>query len=72
MVKDIGFCVMISFVNIVVALAWFGVNLLNVGLHSYGFTDSVANNLSLFIFIELIFIIGCYIYINKKENKKIL
>ena len=75
MVKDIGFCVMISLVNIIVALAWFGVNLLNVGLHSYGFTDSVANNLFLFIFIELVFVIGCYIYIislNKKENKKIL
>ena len=75
MVKDIGFCLMISFVNIIVALAWFGVNLLNVGLHSYGFTDSVANNLFLFIFIEILFIIGCYVYVistNNKENKKIL
>ena len=28
--------------NIIVALAWFGVNLLQVGLHSYGFDDGVA------------------------------
>lgn len=25
--------------NIVLAWAWFGVNLLGIGLHSYGFTD---------------------------------
>ena len=42
-------------INIIVVLAWFGVNLLNVGLHSYGFTDNVATNLFIFIFIELLF-----------------
>ena len=42
--------------NIIVALAWFGVNLLQVGLHSYGFDDGVARNL--FIFIGLGIAIG--------------
>jgi hypothetical protein len=37
-----------AFVTIVVALAWFGVNLLNVGLHSYGFTDTAAYGLFAF------------------------
>lgn len=32
--KNIGFAVMLSLGNITVALAWFGVNLLNAGLHS--------------------------------------
>ena len=40
--------------NIVVALAWFGVNLLNVGLHSYGFTEGVALNLAIFCLIEVL------------------
>ena len=70
-VKPLGYCFMVSLVNIIVALAWFGVNLLNVGLHSYGFTDNVANNLILFIFIELIFVSACFLII-KRQNKKVL
>jgi ABC-type transport system involved in cytochrome c biogenesis permease subunit len=42
--------------NIVVAAAWFGVNLLNVGLHSYGFTDSIAMNLAIFCGAEALFV----------------
>ena len=48
--------------NIIVALAWFGVNLLQVGLHSYGFDDGVARNLYLFIFIEITICLGLYYY----------
>jgi len=44
------------FINIVVALAWFGVNLLNAGLHSYGFVQNVGENLFKFCVFELIFI----------------
>lgn len=39
---------------IIVALAWFGVNLLNVGLHSYGFITGVAAALGAFCTIEII------------------
>jgi ABC-type transport system involved in cytochrome c biogenesis permease subunit len=42
---------------IAVSLAWFGVNLLGVGLHSYGFTSGVARSLFLFITFELLFMI---------------
>jgi ABC-type transport system involved in cytochrome c biogenesis permease subunit len=45
------------FGGIVVSLAWFGVNLLNVGLHSYGFTDGAANKLYLFIGGEMLFML---------------
>ncbi len=54
--------------NIVVALAWFGVNLLNVGLHNYGFTESIAYNLSVFCGIE-IFLGGVSYAIVKLKQK---
>lgn len=38
--------------NIVVAMSWIGVNLLNIGLHSYGFTDSMAAGFGLFFLLE--------------------
>ena len=48
--------------NIIVALAWFGVNLLQVGLHSYGFDDGVAKNLYIFIILEIILCSGLYYF----------
>ena len=41
--------------NVAVALSWFGVNLLNVGLHSYGFIKGVAWGLSVFCGLEFAF-----------------
>lgn len=45
--KTLGFAAMLALTNITVLLAWFGVNLLNVGLHSYGFTEGAAMNLAI-------------------------
>jgi len=45
--KTLGFAAMLALTNITVLLAWFGVNLLNVGLHSYGFTEGARTNLFL-------------------------
>ena len=67
MVKPLGYALGISLVNIIVVLAWFGVNLLSVGLHSYGFTDNAATNLLVFIFSELTFV-GLLFYLVKKKN----
>jgi ABC-type transport system involved in cytochrome c biogenesis permease subunit len=39
-----------------VLLAWMGVNLLSVGLHSYGFTSGVAQGLAIVCAAELIFV----------------
>ena len=66
-VKPLGFAFGISFVNIIVAIAWFGVNLLSVGLHSYGFTDNVATNLFAFIFIEIVLCSTLYFLIKKRK-----
>jgi ABC-type transport system involved in cytochrome c biogenesis permease subunit len=43
--------------NIITAFSWFGVNLLGVGLHSYGFMEEGFKWLVLFILIQLIFMI---------------
>ncbi len=42
---------------IVVMWAWFGVNLLSVGLHSYGFTSGVAAGLIVYVALELMFLL---------------
>ena len=67
LVRKIGYAYGVSLVNIIVALAWFGVNLLNVGLHSYGFTDNVATNLFLFIGFEITFMTTMY-FLAKRRN----
>ncbi len=43
--------------NIITAWSWFGTNLLGVGLHSYGFTDSGFKWMALFILSQLFFMI---------------
>jgi len=50
----------------VVMWAWFGVNLLSIGLHSYGFTTGAANNLMIFVACELLFLIGSLWMIRNK------
>ena len=41
------------FGNIVTAWSWFGVNMLGIGLHSYGFTDAAFKWLVLFVVSQL-------------------
>ena len=41
---------------VTVTLAWFGVNLLGVGMHSYGFMSGVNRALAVFVLLELIFL----------------
>ena len=53
--KPAGFAAGLVVNNVMVALAWFGVNLLNVGLHSYGFTSNIATNLAIFCGIEFLY-----------------
>jgi ABC-type transport system involved in cytochrome c biogenesis permease subunit len=40
LVKTRGLAVLAVFGNVVTAWSWFGVNMLGVGLHSYGFMDA--------------------------------
>src|SRR6201998_2394620 len=53
-VRERGIAVMSVFGNIVVSLSWFGVNMLGVGLHSYGFMDQAFGVLLAFIASQLL------------------
>ncbi|HEU6446879.1 MAG TPA: cytochrome c biogenesis protein CcsA [Verrucomicrobiae bacterium] len=43
--------------NIVTSWSWFGVNMLGIGLHSYGFTDAAFRWLSIFVASQIVIII---------------
>lgn len=58
-IRTKGLAALCIFGNIVTAWSWFGVNLLSVGLHSYGFTSSGAFYLGSFALLHLILIILC-------------
>lgn len=51
---------------IVVMWAWFGVNLLGIGLHSYGFISGVAGGLILYVIFEVVFLTGSFLAICRK------
>ena len=53
MIKQRGLMCLAIGGNIVVGWSWFGVNMLGVGLHSYGFTDSAFFWLTAFVISQL-------------------
>jgi cytochrome c biogenesis factor len=55
-VRDLGFCVGAALTGIVVAFSWFHVNLLGIGLHSYGFASSTKTALYTYYGVELLLI----------------
>jgi ABC-type transport system involved in cytochrome c biogenesis permease subunit len=60
MVKQRGMAVLAIFGNIVTAWSWFGVNMLGIGLHSYGFMEGAAFWLAAFVASQLMLIVlGC-------------
>ncbi|MBK9796378.1 MAG: cytochrome c biogenesis protein CcsA [Holophagaceae bacterium] len=59
-VRERGTMVMAIFGNIITALSWFGVNMLGVGLHSYGFMDKAFVALSAFCASQFLLMIICW------------
>jgi ABC-type transport system involved in cytochrome c biogenesis permease subunit len=58
--RERGTALMTVFGNVVTSLSWFGVNMLGVGLHSYGFMDQAFGPLLAFIGSQLLIIgLGC-------------
>ena len=55
--RDRGIMNLAVFGNIVTGFSWFGVNLLGIGLHSYGFTDSGFKWLMLFFGTQVAIIV---------------
>jgi len=54
--RERGIMAMAIFGNVITSLSWFGVNMLGVGLHSYGFMDKAFWALSGFCASQMIFI----------------
>ena len=52
-IRDLGIALSAIFGGMIVAFSWWGVNLLGIGLHSYGFTSGVMRALMVFYFAEL-------------------
>jgi len=69
MIGSLGMAVGSVLGIIVVMMAWFGINLLGVGLHSYGFTSGVATALSAYVSGEAIFL-AASIYLIKRTGQK--
>lgn len=65
-IKPFGAHLMTGFLSIVVALAWFGVNLLSVGLHAYGFVSGIAGGLFGFVTLQT----GLLIYLSLRGREK--
>jgi ABC-type transport system involved in cytochrome c biogenesis permease subunit len=65
-----GFVVGMAFLSIIVILAWFGVNLLSIGLHSYGFISGIAWGIAVFCAAETIIIGSLWLYPRLKARKQ--
>ena len=60
LVRERGLMNLAIFGNIVTSWSWFGVNMLGIGLHSYGFMDAAFNWLMLFVGSQVaIILLGC-------------
>ena len=57
MIRERGLMNMVIFGNIVTSWSWFGVNMLGIGLHNYGFTEAAFKWLVLFIVSQTALII---------------
>ncbi|MDE1920012.1 MAG: cytochrome c biogenesis protein CcsA [Candidatus Omnitrophica bacterium] len=57
MIGPLGLAVGSVIAMMVVMWAWFGVNLLSIGLHSYGFTSGIANALIAYAIFEIVFLL---------------
>jgi len=56
LVRTRGLMCLAIFGNVVTSWSWFGVNMLGIGLHSYGFTAAAFQWLSIFVASQLIII----------------
>ena len=61
MLSHRGLAILAVFGNVVTAWSWFGVNLMGVGLHSYGFTEGRLKWLVLFVVSQLaVMLLGAF------------
>ena len=69
LVSDRGFAVLNSFNILVTFLCWFGINLLGVGLHSYGFQSGSVLWLTSFVLLDSIAVAVIYVATRRNSSK---
>jgi hypothetical protein len=69
LVSDRGFAVLNSFNILVTFLCWFGINLLGVGLHSYGFQSDSVLWLTSFVLLDSIAVAVIYVATRRNSSK---
>jgi ABC-type transport system involved in cytochrome c biogenesis permease subunit len=68
-IREFGLAICSIFCAAIVAFSWWGVNLLGVGLHSYGFTSGIARTLITYWSIEaVVILIGFAWYLKHKSD----
>lgn len=72
LIKETGLAVGSVIGSMVVMISWFGVNLLGVGLHSYGFTSGVASYLFGYLLLETLFLTWFWVFSPKSAQDKTL
>lgn len=66
--KQLGVLLASSYLSVVVALSWFGVNILSIGLHAYGFTDAALWWLIAIIGFETTFVAFMCMVLRKTKH----
>lgn len=64
--SDLGYVIGTAYLSVIIVLAWFGVNLLNVGLHSYGFISGVATGIIVFCATQTLLLVAVWWKIAKR------
>jgi ABC-type transport system involved in cytochrome c biogenesis permease subunit len=69
MVSERSLMAMMVFGNVITALSWFGVNMLGIGLHSYGFMDKAFFWLVAFVLTQFVLIAAAFIPVHPIRPK---
>ena len=69
LIRETGVAIASVFACVVVMTSWFGINLLGVGLHSYGFTQGIAAWLYSFYAFEFLFIAISIFVLSRLQSK---
>jgi hypothetical protein len=72
-IRELGLCTAAVFGGTIVGFSWWHVNLLGVGLHSYGFTHGLLGKLWIFYGIEWLVVIGgLWLWLDDRARQKAL
>ena len=69
MIREYGMAIGSVIGIMVVMLAWFGINELGVGLHSYGFTEGVLPGLLIYAAVEVVFLTAIALLVRRRLRR---